>query len=189
MRFGHEELERSGAVNFNLDTVLHESKVARGSLYHHFKSREGFIVALEFERSFTRQMKELEIFRTFFYSASSDEEIFQALEVGLIAAGRNEGKLRRQHRVESLAAALRSSELQRILADSQVEGTAHFRETLENTAKRGIISLRAPIDGVAYLLQSMFVGRILVDLVEDKKVDADWVAAAMTTIRYLLGGK
>jgi hypothetical protein len=35
----------------------------------------------------------------------------------------------------------------------------------------------------------MFVGRILVDLVEDKKVDADWVAAAMTTIRYLLGGK
>ena len=189
MRYGREEIERSGTVNFNLDGVLRRSKVARGSLYHHFKSREGFIVALEFERSYTRKMQELEVLRTFFYSATRDEEIFQALEAGLVAAGKDEGRLRRQHRIETLAASMRSSEIQRILADSQIAGTAHFRETLENTAKRGIITLRAPIDGVAYLLQSMFVGRILVDIVDDERVDADWVKATMATIRYLLGGK
>jgi hypothetical protein len=30
---------------------------------------------------------------------------------------------------------------------------------------------------------------MLVDLVDDQHVDADWVSAAMTTIRHLLGGK
>jgi hypothetical protein len=33
------------------------------------------------------------------------------------------------------------------------------------------------------------VGLILVDLVDDRQVDADWVTAAMTTIRHLLGGE
>ena len=188
-RHGREELERSGAVNFNLDSVLRRSKVARSSVYHHFTSRAGFIVALEFERSFNRQMQELEVLRAFFYSANNDEEIFRALEAGLVAAGKKEGRLRRQHRVETLAAAMRSKELHQILAEAQVAGTAHFKETIDNTAKRGVITLRAPIDGVAYLMQSMFVGRTLADLVDDEKVDADWVAAAMTTIRHLLGGK
>jgi hypothetical protein len=30
---------------------------------------------------------------------------------------------------------------------------------------------------------------MFVDLVDDQQVDADWVSAAMTTIRHLLGGK
>ena len=189
MRYGREELERSGTVEFILDTVLRRSKVSRSSLYHHFTSREGFVVALEFERSYARQMRELEGIRAFFTIATSDEQIFSALEAGLVAAGKSAGRLRRQHRVETLAAAIRSEELRKILASAQVEGTAHFKETLEQASARGIITLRAPIDGVAHLIQSLFVGRILVDLVNDQKVDADWVSAAMTTIRHLLGGK
>jgi len=189
MRYGREELERSGTVEFSLDTVLRRSKVSRSSLYHHFTSREGFIVALEFERSYARQMRELEGIRAFFTIATSDEQIFSALEAGLVAAGKSEGRLRRQHRVETLAAGIRSEELRKILASAQVEGTAHFKETLEQASARGVISLRAPIDGVAYLIQSLFVGRMLVDLVNDQQVDADWVSAAMTTIRHLLGGE
>ena len=189
MRHGREELERSGTVNFSLDTVLRRSKVSRSSLYHHFTSREGFIVALEFERAYARQMRELEGMRAFFAAATSDEQIFSALEAGLVAAGKSGGRIRRQHRVETLAAAIRSEELRKILASAQVEGTAHFKETLEQASARGIITLRAPIDGVAHLIQSLFVGRILVDLVNDQQVDADWVSAAMTTIRHLLGDK
>ncbi|MFZ9707308.1 MAG: TetR/AcrR family transcriptional regulator [Ilumatobacteraceae bacterium] len=189
MRYGREELERSGTVRFSLDTVLRRSKVSRSSLYHHFTSREGFIVALEFERSYARQMRELEGMRAFFTVATSDEQIFSALEAGLVAAGESAGRLRRQHRVETLAAAIRSDDLRMILASAQLEGTAHFKETLEQVVERGIISLRAPIDGVAYLIQSLFVGRMLVDLVDDQQIDADWVSAAMTTIRHLLGGK
>lgn len=189
MRHGREELERSGTVEFSLDAVLRRSKVSRSSLYHHFTSREGLIVALEFERSYARQMRELEGIRAFFTIATSDEQIFSALEAGLVAAGKSTGRLRRQHRVETLAAAIRSDELRKILASAQVEGTAYLKETLEQASARGTITLRAPIDGVAYLIQSLFVGRMLVDLVDDQQVDADWVSAAMTTIRHLLGGK
>ena len=189
LKHGRDELERSGTVKFSLDTVLRRSKVSRSSLYHHFTSREGIIVALEFERSYARQMRELELMRAFFASAADDEQIFLALEAGLVAAGKSDGRLRRQHRVETLAAAMRSDQLRKMLANAQVEGTAYFKETLKQAADRGVITLRAPIDGVAYVMQSLFVGRILVDLVDDQQVDADWVAAAMTTIRHLLGGE
>lgn len=189
LKHGRDELERSGTVNFNLDTVLRRSKVSRSSLYHHFTSREGFIVALEFERSYARQMRELELMRAFFTNATSDEQIFVTFEAGLVAAGKSDGRLRRQHRVETLAAAMRSDQLRKMLANAQVEGTAYFKETLKQAADRGVITLRAPIDGVAYVMQSLFVGRILVDLVDDQQVDADWVTAAMTTIRHLLGGE
>ena len=189
LKHGRDELERSGTVEFSLDTVLRRSKVSRSSLYHHFTSREGFIVALEFERSYARQMRELELMRAFFTNATSDEQIFVTFEAGLVAAGKSDGRLRRQHRVETLAAAMRSDQLRKMLANAQVEGTAYFKETLKQAADRGVITLRAPIDGVAYVMQSLFVGRILVDLVDDQQVDADWVTAAMTTIRHLLGGE
>ena len=134
-------------------------------------------------------MRELELMRAFFASAADEEQIFLALEAGLVAAGKSDGRLRRQHRVETLAAAMRSDQLRKMLANAQVEGTAYFKETLKQAVERGVITLRAPIDGVAYVMQSLFVGRILVDLVDDQQVDADWVAAAMTTIRHLLGGE
>jgi len=188
MRYGREELERAGAVAFNLDTVLRKSKVARSSLYHHFTNREGFIIALEIESSLSRQMQELELIRAFFETATSTEQIVQAIKVGLVMAGSREGQVRREHRVESLAAAMRSKKLHKLLADAQLVGTDHLKDTFQAAEKRGVISLRAPIDGVAYVIQSLFVGRTLVDLIEDQRVDADWVEAATITIRHLLGG-
>jgi AcrR family transcriptional regulator len=188
MRYGREELERAGAVAFNLDTVLRKSKVARSSLYHHFTNREGFIIALEIELSLRRQMQELELIRAFFETATSTEQIVQAIQVGLVMAGSREGQVRREHRVESLAAAMRSKKLHKLLADAQLVGTGHLIDTFQAAEKRGVISLRAPIDGVAYVIQSLFVGRTLVDLIDDQRVDDDWVEAATVTIRHLLGG-
>jgi hypothetical protein len=39
---------------------------------------------------------------------------------------------------------------------------------------------------VAYLVQSILVGRVLVDLVDDAGIEREWVAAAIAALRRLL---
>ncbi|MFY8238235.1 MAG: TetR family transcriptional regulator, partial [Ilumatobacteraceae bacterium] len=47
IEFGLRELELVGSIEFNLETVLRESGVSRGSLYHHFGNRLGLIARCE----------------------------------------------------------------------------------------------------------------------------------------------
>lgn len=185
MRHGREELERAGTVDFNLDRVLRRSKVSRSSLYHHFNSREGFLVALEFENSYRRQMNDMEMMRSFLLNSNSREKVFESVEFALALAGDADGRLRRQHRVGSLAAASHSRKLRQMLAESQVEGSRHFAETIRMAAERGIVGSKLPINGLSYVIQSLFLGRILVDLADDPEIDRDWVTTSMSVIRHL----
>lgn len=187
LRYGREELVKSGAIDFNLDRVLRRSKVSRSSIYHHFGSREGLIITLEVERLFDEVMQEMEILRAFLLGSSDHEEIFGSIEFALAMAGEEAGRLRRRHRIESLAAASKSPGLRSLLSESQAAGSHHFAETLRLAAERGTFVTTLPVDGISYVIQSLFVGRILVDLTDDPTIDREWVATAMSVIRHLLG--
>ena len=43
------ELETHGESDFDMDSVLHQTGVARSSLYHHFDNKAGLIAAAEIE--------------------------------------------------------------------------------------------------------------------------------------------
>lgn len=185
LQHGHEELERSGAIDFNLDRVLRESDVSRSSLYHHFASREGFIAALEFENSVNRNMREMEQMRAFILGSTDHEQVLKAIELALSADGGDVGRSRRQRRVQSLAAAAHSKPLREMQKQAQISGSKHFAETLRMAAERGIIETQLPIDGIAYLIQSILVGRILADITDDESIDREWSAAASAAIRLM----
>lgn len=186
LRHGREELERVGAVDFNLERVLRRSKISQSSLYHHFSSREGFVVALEFENSYRRQMNDMELMRGFLLATSSREKVMQSVEFALAVAGNDDGRMRRQRRIGSLAAAGQSRQLRKMLAEAQVAGSRHFAETIRMATERGIVRTDLPIDGISYVIQSLFLGRILADLADDPQVDRDWVTTSMSVIRHLL---
>lgn len=186
LEFGRRELASAGAVDFNIDRVLRKSKVSRSSLYHHFQSREGFLVALEFERVYSDTMRDMDLMRVFMLESSDLNAMFGAIEFALAVAGEEAGKVRRRQRIETLAAASRSPAILRLLAEAQITGSQHFAETLQMAADKGVFALSAPVGGVSYLIQSLFVGRILVDLTGDKQLEAEWVATTMNVLRHLL---
>jgi len=186
LQFGRQELASAGAVDFNIDRVLRKSKVSRSSLYHHFQNREGFLVALEFERVYSDTMRDMELMRTFMVGSTNLNAMFGAIEFALALAGEKTGEVRRRQRVETLAAASHSPAIHRLLADAQIKGSQHFSETLQMAADKGAFVLAAPVDGVAYVIQSLFVGRILVDLTGDERLNAEWVTTTMVVLRHLL---
>ena len=81
---------------------------------------------------------------------------------------------------------MRSPALQRTLADAQLAGSNHFIETLRIATEKGLIVPTEPLSGIAYVIQSLFVGRILVDLTGDRELDNAWVTTTMATIKGLL---
>ncbi len=186
LEFGRQEISTSGPVEFSIDRVLRKSKVSRSSLYHHFKSREGLIVALELERAFKEIIGEMEVIRHFVLQSTDLQHVFEAIELAIIGMGEKRGQERRQHRIEALAAGIRSPVLNRALADAQVSGSNHFIETLRLASEKGLITMSEPIDGIAYVIQSLFIGRFLVDITSDRELDKAWVTTTMAILRMLL---
>ena len=186
MKFGGEELSQAGALGFNVDRVLRRARVSTSSLFHHFGNRDGFIAALEYERAHANMMREIDMLRSFILSTDDPDAIFKAYQFALALSGESHGRERRRQRIESLAVAGRNPSLHRLLTEFQRDGTAQYVEVLRLAMEKRGDSPSFPIEGVAYVMQSLLVGRILVDLVDDDDLSKAWEAAALGAVRAIL---
>jgi len=180
------ELDQHGPVEFNLDRVLEVSKVSRSSVYHHFGNRAGLIAAAEIQDSLEQFRRQLDTIRAVLDDSSTSEEMLTTLEVALAADGVPNSRRRRQRRIADLAVSQSNEMLNYAMAATQVDGTRELALILADGVERGLIWPEVPLDGIAYWLQSVLVGRILVDLANDPQLDDDWVATAMAAIRAVL---
>ena len=181
-----KELTNAGLVNFNLDRVILESGVSRSSVYHHFGGREGVIAAVETRWLVNtlgdgyRDMDEM------FSRITSGEEAFRLIEIGVAIAGSLPQRAIRERRISTLAMSRTSPATRKILVDTQVKGTRDFADMIRRGRDNGLFDPVEPIEGIAHLIQSMLLGRILVDIVQDPEADDAWTKATVQTLRLLL---
>lgn len=180
------EMAEFGYVKFNLYRVIEKSGVARSSVYHHFGGRDGLIAALETSKGMRSLERGLADFNKILDELTSGEEAFALIELGLRMFGSPENRHRRQRRISSLSAAHNASAIRDVLANDQKLGTEVFAQVIENAQKKGLCNPVEPILGLAYLIQSMLVGRILVDIVDDPALDTQWEEATLATLRLML---
>jgi AcrR family transcriptional regulator len=184
--FAEKELASVGLANFNLDRVIGASGVSRSSVYHHFGGREGVISAVEAEyvratiESGMTQMAEM------LRNVSTGEEAFALVELGILTSGVETQKLIRRKRVSTLAMAANNPATMEMLRKYQVVGTARFVDMIRELRDRGLIAPVEPIEGTAYVIQSILLGRILVDLLDDTTTETQWAQSASATLRLLL---
>lgn len=186
LKFGRAELHRSGAIGFNVDRVVRQSKVSASSLYHHFGSRDGFLAALEFERSFEEIMREMEMLNKYITESDDPEALFKVTELVFSHSGNPTSQERRRHRIETLAAASHNPGLRQMLANAQQKGTARHIEVLQLAVMKSGAKLEQPIEGIAYLIQSLLIGRTLVDLMDDSDLSTAWEQTALAALRGVL---
>lgn len=186
IEFAQQELESSGLVNFNLDRVIEASGVSRSSVYHHFGGREGVIAAAELEYLRNAIDAGLTEMASLLQSANTGEEAFSFVELGFLVAGSDEQKLMRCQRISTLAIAPNSPETQEMLKAYQEVGTARFATLIRDLRDAGLCDPIEPIEGVAHLIQSILLGRILVDILEDPAAETAWTASASATLRFLI---
>ena len=186
LKSAEEEMAEFGFGKFNLDRVMEKSGVARSSVYHHFGGRDGVIAALESTRTMRSLERGTAEFETFLDTLTSGERAFELIELGVRSFRSSENKNRRQRRISSLAASQNSVAIRVVLANDQRTGTEVLARVIEKARDKGLCNPIEPILGVAYVIQSMLVGRILVDISEDPALDTQWEDAAIATLRQVL---
>jgi len=188
LKLGADELARTGTIDFNVDRVLRRAKVSTSSLFHHFGNRDGFLAALEYERAHANMMREIDMLRSFILSTDDPDAIVKAYQFALSLSGDGLGRERRRQRIESLAAAGHNAGLRRILIDFQRNGTAQYIEVLRLAIEKRGEASSFPIEGIAYVMQSLLLGRILVDLMDDDELAKAWEETALGAVRAVIAG-
>lgn len=186
IHFGVLELQRSGSINFNLESVLRESGVARGSLYHHFGSRHGLISHCEAALLKSSLKAENELIRSVIESGENGEELFDLLASFTRINGSPALQEQRGRRVRTLAASVEDEHLRQLIAESQITGSTFLMESFVIAQQRGLIAPRIPINALVYLIQALFLGRVLVDITDDQPLSDAVNEATVDTFRYLL---
>lgn len=180
------EMSEHGLANFNLDRMIEQSGVARSSVYHHFGGRDAVIAAVETSRTMRSLERGMSEFEKALDNMSSGEEAFQLIELGMRVFGSPENRQLRGRRISSLAAAHSASAIREVLAKDQEWGSEHLARLLEKVRERGLADPVEPLLGLAYVIQSMLVGRILVDISDDPELDKQWEDAALMTLRMVI---
>ena len=184
--FARTELAEHGPVGFNLDRVIATSGVSRGSIYHHFGSRAGVITTVETTDLMATYAVALDDTRRIVQEAESGSELMDWVAVSLRVGGSDLGRRARARRIATLTAAEDIPALRDFLRDKQREGVEIYVDILRLAVERGLIAPATSLDGVAHFMQSIMVGRVLVDLVDDADQDEAWVVSTLAAVAALL---
>jgi AcrR family transcriptional regulator len=184
--FGIQELQRSGSIDFNLETVLRESGISRGSLYHHFGSRHGLISHCETAVLKQSLKVENEAIRALVELDMSGEELFELLSLAIRRNGSKELMEQRSRRVRTIAASVDDKKLRGKLAESQIKGSQYLVETYKLAQELGRFEPSVNVEAIVYLTQAMFLGRVLVDITDNQGLSDAVNDATIHVLRLLL---
>lgn len=186
LEFALKELDRSGPLDFNLDTVLAESGVSRGSFYHHFGDRASVIARCEAELLKQSLKTDNEALRFLVENLSSGQEIFDLLAIRIRENGSEVQVRRRRQRFQTIAMAFGDDSLRELLNDQQTKGTNFFWETLQEAERRGQIAPVVDLEGISHFIQSVFLGRVLVDQLGDDRLSALVDEVTIESLRLMM---
>ena len=186
LEFAMAEFERSGPIDFNLDNVLRESGVSRGSFYHHFGSRSRVIARCEAEQLKRVFKADAVSARALVESGLTGRQILDLLAVGIRENVTPAARARRQQRIQTLGVATTDPELRAVINSEQRNGQVFFVETLRMAAERGLIDPAVDVEGLAFLLQGMFLGLIFIDNLDDDELATRVCETIVDAVNHLL---
>lgn len=170
-------LERRGAERFTVEEVLIESDTSASSLYHHFGSRQGLLVAVEEERYRRGLRAEDRGNLAGGLAATTTEEFYEyvANQLRRIATDPSIVAVRRE-RLQVAARALDSPDLARRTASAQARLIDEVAASFADAQARGLIN--ADLDPRAY--SAWFHGLTLGRTFTEDALDAEaWLAIAV----------
>lgn len=181
------ELANKGVDNFDLDAVLERAEAARSSLYHHFGSKFDLIYTAQLEELAEGLNNDNLFFRFLAETSTSEEEFFNKLADLMRATSTKEFVEFRRRRIQVLASATQNDKLGEAVRVAQVQGNLYFAETLEILRTRGWINPKHDLHTVAYMIQGLLIGHIMLDFSQLPELEEGWVDLAMESIVNLVG--
>jgi AcrR family transcriptional regulator len=180
------ELDKNGLSGFDLDDLLARSKISKGSLYHHFGSKNGLIIAAEVHLLLATYDEGNRLLRLLIENTKNADEFASHMELMVRTATNAESEESRQRRVRALALAQHNPGLAKEIRKSQIVGTNYLAETMQIAVDNGWLRSDINVKAFSYWQQGMFFGHKLLDITDEDDLQDPWNEIAIIALRAFM---
>jgi AcrR family transcriptional regulator len=180
------ELDTHGLSGFDLDDLLAKSKISKGSLYHHFGSKNGLITAAEVHLLLATYDQGNRLLRLLIENTKNANEFASHMELMVRTATDQQSVETRRRRVRALALAQHNPTLAKEIKKSQIEGSKYLAETMQIALDKGWLRPDINVKAFSYWQQGMFFGHKLLDISEEDDLNEPWNEIAIIALRAFL---
>jgi AcrR family transcriptional regulator len=183
IEFAAKELDKVGPVKFDIDSVLRKSKISKGSLYHHFGSKNGLLVAVE-THQFTKYLTDQNtLLRNLVETCQSAGDFLTLITAVIKLSGSPEGYDLRKKRIRAIVVAQHDKELAEFIKSEQIKDSNYLAETFQIAKDRGWFKPDVDVLTTAYWIRGVFIGRIMLDITGINDLDDAWNDTVIKAIR------
>ena len=180
------ELDRVGLAEIDIDSLLRKSKISKGSLYHHFGSKNGLLAAAEAQQYMRYLKREGENFRRLIEGCATKQK-FVDLVAAVMKITRLEENLGfRKKRVRAIAMSFNDENLAQVLKNAQIEVTEYLAGSFQIAKDRGWVKPDTDLMALSYWIQGVFIGHIMLDITEQTEHEEAWSEVAFQALQPFL---
>ena len=180
------ELDRVGLAEIDIESLLRKSKISKGSLYHHFGSKNGLLAAAEAQQFMKYLKREGETFRKLIEECKSKQK-FIDLVAAVMKITRLEANVDfRKKRVRAIAMSFNDENLAQVLKNAQIEVTQYLAGSFQIAKDRGWVKPDTDLMALSYWIQGVFIGHIMLDITEQTEHEEAWGEVAFEALRPFL---
>jgi len=176
LKYSTAEIKRNGVANYDLDDVLRRSKTSKGSLYHHFGSKNGLIAATQSHTISADIGRANESLRAFIEAAKSKDEMLAILDFAIQHGITPDSAQTRSRRIQALAFAQHDKNLALEIKNDQIKASEYLAGTLQIAQDRGYFSPSVSCRGFAFWIQGAVFGHLIVEIADDTTLAEEWTS-------------
>ena len=180
------ELDKNGLSGFDLDDLLAKSKISKGSLYHHFGSKNGLIIAAEVHLLLATYEQGNRLLRLLVENSKNADEFASHMELMVRTATNDESQESRRRRLRAIALAQNNPTLAEKIRINQIEGSNYLAETMQIAVDKGWLRPDINVRAFSYWQQGMFFGHKLLDISGEDDLKEPWNEIAIIALRAFL---
>jgi AcrR family transcriptional regulator len=181
-------LDDQSLSSIQVDDVLRESNISKGSLYHHFENFDDLVEVTLIARFAAGVDLSIELVAGAVNGAKSAKELVEKIiEVTTFTQGRERAKFRME-RARVIGLSVNSPKLLNALEREQDRLTTAMADLVREGQEKGWVSKAFDAKTIAVYLQAYTLGRVVDDVAsKDNKIDPqDWSNVVVAALKALL---
>lgn len=181
-------MDEHALSNIQVDDVLRESNISKGSLYHHFENFDELVESALITRFAYSVDISIELVGAAVNGAKNAKEFVEKIiEVTTVTQGKDRSKFRLE-RARVIGLSVNSPNLLEALEKEQDRLTAAMADIVREGQEKGWVSKTFDAKTIAVFMQAYTLGRVIDDVAsKDQHIDSnDWNDVVNASVKSLL---
>jgi len=180
------ELDRVGLAKIDIDSILRKSKISKGSLYHHFGSKNGLLAAAEAQQFFKYLERDVGTLRVLIEECKTKQAFVNLVAAAIEITRLKENLEFRKKRVRAIAMSFNDKTLAQVLKNRQTNLSQHLADSFQIAKDHEWVRQDVDLIALSYWLQGVFIGHIMLDITEQFEHEEAWNQVAFQALQQFL---